>query len=99
RGCVEVTAEYCGGVGLPVVGGKVSFDNEDADSGLPVTPSPIAMVVGLAPGKRRPLRPSDRSAGEWVFLRGSTKPELGGSEYYESVFGISRGTVTKPDSV
>jgi len=99
RESVEGMAEYCRGVGLPVVGGKVSFYKEDADSGLPVKPSPIAMVVGLAPGKRRPLRPSYRSAGEWVFLLGSTKPELGGSEYYESVLGISAGTVPNPDPV
>ena len=36
-----------GRVGVPVVGGKVSFYNEDSTTGRAIKPSPLALVVGL----------------------------------------------------
>jgi phosphoribosylformylglycinamidine synthase len=94
---LEGMADYCRLVGLPVVGGKVSFYNEDEASGLPIKPSPVAMVVGLAPYATRTLRSFYREPGEAVFLIGSTRAELGGSEYCETILGISSGAVPLPD--
>ncbi len=96
---VEGMAEYCRRTSLPVVGGKVSFYNQDADSKRPIKPSPVAMVVGLAPPSTKRVSSSFVSEGETVFLVGKTAAELGGSEYFESVLRFSGGTVPEPDPV
>jgi phosphoribosylformylglycinamidine synthase len=90
-------SEYCRGAGLPVVGGKVSFYNEDEATGLPIKPAPVAMVVGLARTASSSIRSGYREAGESVFLIGSTHPEMGGSEYFETVLGVRRGVVPLAD--
>lgn len=94
---VEGMSSYCRGIGLPVVGGKVSFYNEDAETGRPIKPAPVAMVVGLAPRAERPVLSSYGSSGESIFLLGATRPELGGSEYYGAVLRIEGGTVPRAD--
>ncbi|MDV3277580.1 MAG: phosphoribosylformylglycinamidine synthase subunit PurL [Nitrososphaerales archaeon] len=93
---VEGMAEYCRRLSLPVVGGKVSFYNQDEASKRPIKPSPVAMVVGLAPPATRRVSSSFISGGDQVFLVGVTKPELGGSEYHESILRVSGGAVPKP---
>ncbi len=95
---VEGMSEYCRKVGLPVVGGKVSFYNEDEETGRPIKPAPVALVVGVAATASVNVRSVYRGVGQSVFLLGSTKPELGGSEYFESVLGLRGGTVPLPDA-
>jgi len=74
-------ADYCKAFGLPVVGGKVSFYNEDSATGRAIKPSPIALVVGLA-SKEKSLRTmAFRREGDSVVVVGRTKPELAGSEF------------------
>jgi phosphoribosylformylglycinamidine synthase len=91
-------AQYCRGLPLPVVGGKVSFYNEDASTKRAIKPSPIAMVVGLL--QDAGSRPSSafHRAGESVFVVGSTKAELGGSEYCETVLKAQGGRVPAPEA-
>jgi phosphoribosylformylglycinamidine synthase subunit PurL len=73
-------ADYCKAVGLPVVGGKVSFYNEDSATGRAIKPSPIALVVGLV-SKESDLRTmAFKRNGDRVLVVGETRPELGGSE-------------------
>jgi phosphoribosylformylglycinamidine synthase len=90
-------ADYCRGIGLPVVGGKVSFYNQDEATGAPIKPAPVAMVVGIAPTADSRVCSSFGGPGEWVFIVGSTKAELGGSEYYETILGRTGGAVPSPD--
>lgn len=92
-------AGYCRKVGLPVVGGKVSFYNEDSSTKVAIKPAPIAMVVGLIPETIGLVRSGFTAPGEWVFVLGNTKAELGGSEYYEGVLRRAGGSVPKPDPV
>ena len=94
---VEGMSEYCRRVGLPVVGGKVSFYNEDEETGRPIKPAPVALVVGVAPTASVGVRSFYRGGGQSVFLLGSTRPELGGSEYFETVLEFHGGTVPLPD--
>ncbi|QQG48035.1 MAG: phosphoribosylformylglycinamidine synthase subunit PurL [archaeon] len=97
RESVEGMADYCRRTSIPVVGGKVSFYNEDDATGIPIKPSPIAMVVGLAPPSTTKAQASFTRPEEAVFLVGETRPELGGSEYYETVLGFVGGRVPRPD--
>lgn len=89
-------SDYCKGTGLPVVGGKVSFYNEDAGTGRAIKPSPVAMVAGLVPRTSRPPR-SSFEPDEAVYLVGETKAELGGSEYFETILHSAAGEVPLAD--
>lgn len=91
-------AQYCKGLPLPVVGGKVSFYNEDASTKRAIKPSPIAMVVGLLRGADRRPSSAFHRVGEPVFVVGATKAELGGSEYCETVLNVRGGTVPGPEA-
>ncbi len=94
---VKGMAEYCRDLPLPVVGGKVSFYNEDTLTKVAIKPTPVAMVVGLIEGGRPDVSSAFGSGGESVFMVGTTASDLGGSEYYERVLGTTGGTVPCPD--
>jgi phosphoribosylformylglycinamidine (FGAM) synthase-like enzyme len=80
----------CVALGVPVVGGNVSFYNET--DGVPIHPTPTVAMVGLLPRVRRYVTPWFKSAGDVVVLLGRTREELGGSEYLKVVHGLVRGT-------
>jgi phosphoribosylformylglycinamidine synthase subunit PurL len=73
-------ADYCRAFGLPVVGGKVSFYNEDSATGRAIKPSPIALVVGLTPKEADIRTMAFKQAGDSVVVVGETRPEMAGSE-------------------
>jgi phosphoribosylformylglycinamidine synthase II len=98
RETVEGMAEYCAALPLPVVGGKVSFYNEDASTKKAIKPSPVAMVVGLMPSSVGRVQTGFGAESESVFVIGTTAPELGGSEYYEEVLKAQAGEVPLPDA-
>jgi phosphoribosylformylglycinamidine synthase subunit PurL len=74
-------ADYCKAFGLPVVGGKVSFYNEDSATGRAIKPSPIALVVGLIERQEGITTMGFKAEGDAVVVVGETRPELGGTEY------------------
>ncbi len=84
RQCLEGMREACQALGLPVVGGNVSFYNETLGRGIP--PTPVIGTVGLLEG-REPLGIGFRRPGDAVVLLGPLcDPEdpwqgLGGSLY------------------
>ena len=96
---VRGMADYCAGVGLPVVGGKVSFYNES--SRVAIKPSPVALVVGLVDGRDRrhpPVSMGFERDGESVFVVGETREEeLGGSEYHRLLDAPDSGSVPVAD--
>ncbi len=73
-------ADYCKAFGLPVVGGKVSFYNEDSATGRAIKPSPIALVVGLTPNQADIRTMAFKQTGDSVVVVGETRPEMAGSE-------------------
>ncbi len=91
---VNAIADYCKFMEVPVVGGKVSFYNETAKG--PIKPSPIIGTIGLVENKRF-LMQMALSENESIFVVGHTKPEMGGSEYYEYIHQITGGSVPKVD--
>jgi phosphoribosylformylglycinamidine synthase subunit PurL len=91
---VNAIAHYCTFMEIPVVGGKVSFYNETAKG--PIKPSPVIGTLGLVESGSF-LRQMALSADESIFIIGDTKPEMGGSEYYEYFHKITGGTVPQVD--
>jgi phosphoribosylformylglycinamidine synthase len=97
---IEGMAQYCTTLPLPIVGGKVSFYNEDASSKRAIKPSPVALVVGLlpSPSEKRISQAFAAAGDESVFVIGTTAAELGGSEYCERVLKQQGGEVPLADA-
>ena len=71
---------------IPCVGGKVSLYNETPQG--PIKPTPLIGVLGLI--DKKPLH-SKTERDDILIMVGTTKDELGGSEYYEYVHGFIGG--------
>ena len=86
--------EYCKFMDIPVVGGKVSLYNE-TQSG-PIKPSPVIGLLGIIDSKNKIKYPKYVS-NESIFIVGTTKNEMGGSEYFEYCLNVLGGKVPHVD--
>ncbi len=89
-------SDYSKATNIPCVGGKVSFYNESSHG--PIKPSPVIGVLGLIDDVSL-IKTSMIRDGDTLIIIGSTKDEMGGSEYYEYIHGIVGGNVPKVDPV
>ncbi|HYT78231.1 MAG TPA: phosphoribosylformylglycinamidine synthase subunit PurL [Actinomycetota bacterium] len=80
---VRGIGDACRALNTPVTGGNVSFYNESGDS--VVYPTPVVGVVGVLDDYRLLIRQGFASDGLVIYLLGRTLPELGGSEYAETI--------------
>ncbi len=87
-------SEYSRAMDIPCVGGKVSFYNE-ARRG-PIKPSPVIGVLGLIEDPSW-IKASAMNDDERILIIGSTKDEMGGSEYYEYIHNLTGGRVPRVD--
>ncbi|MCX7021254.1 MAG: phosphoribosylformylglycinamidine synthase subunit PurL [bacterium] len=78
------------GAPLPVVSGNVSFYNQSAQ-GKAVPPSPVIACVGVIADARNATGQCALGPGEELLFVGKRRPELGGSLYYETVYGDVAG--------
>jgi phosphoribosylformylglycinamidine synthase II len=78
------------GAPLPVVSGNVSFYNQSAQ-GRAVPPSPVIACVGVIADARNAAGQCALGPGEEIVFVGKRRPELGGSLYYETVYGDVAG--------
>ncbi len=81
--------EACLVLGVPVIGGNVSFYNET--SGRSVHPTPAIGMLGLIDDKKNITRQWFSAPGDKVVLIGSGEPVLGGTEYMKTIHGITAG--------
>ncbi len=89
-------SDYSKATNIPCVGGKVSFYNESSHG--PIKPSPVIGVLGLIDDASL-IKTSMIKEGDALIIIGSTKDEMGGSEYYEYIHCIVGGSVPKVDPV
>jgi phosphoribosylformylglycinamidine synthase len=80
-------SEFAKHLEIPCVGGKVSFYNETENG--PIKPTPLIGVLGLI--DKKPLYPQKVTKSDLLVIVGTTKDELGGSEYYEYIHEIIGG--------
>ena len=86
---IDGMAEACSALGLPVIGGNVSFYNESR--GADIDPTPIMGVLGLI-DELAAAPPAARVApGDHIVVLGETRAELGGSEWAAVVHGLGGG--------
>ena len=76
---------------IPIVSGNVSFYNE-CPSGS-VDPSPVVACVGTMKDADKAVTMELKAAGDKLFLIGPRYDELGGSEYYKTIFGATGANV------
>ena len=91
---VNAIVDYCNFMEIPVVGGKVSFYNETSKG--PIKPSPVMGTLGLIEDEKW-ITKQALGPGDHIFIIGETKPEMGGSEYYEYVHRVMGGQVPAVD--
>jgi phosphoribosylformylglycinamidine synthase len=92
---VKGMADFCKSLKIPVVGGNVSFYNEDEVTRTAIKPSPVIMIVGLIDGQEKIITLPFKKAGNHIWLIGETKAELGGSEYHSVIFDLEGGIPPK----
>jgi phosphoribosylformylglycinamidine synthase II len=89
RQTVAGLAAACRQLGIPVVGGNVSFYNTSPVG--PVLPTPVVTVVGWVPDVRRTCRAGFSRPGDVVVLIGDGRPTLAASAYLAAVWGCDAG--------
>jgi phosphoribosylformylglycinamidine synthase subunit PurL len=81
--------DACRAFDTPVTGGNVSFYNESGGSAI--WPTPVIGMLGLLEDYRLRVPAGFDRTGLSIHLLGETFPELGGSEFADSVLGIVTG--------
>ena len=87
-------ADACRELSTPVTGGNVSLYNETIDSqgnAQPIYPTPVIGMVGLVEDVTKVVGQGWTSVGDAIYLLGSDRASLGGSEYLASVVGEVTG--------
>jgi phosphoribosylformylglycinamidine synthase len=92
---VEGMSAACEALGLPVIGGNVSFYNESR--GENIHPTPVVGVLGLIDQLDAPPPPPALRDGQLVFVLGELEPALGGSEWAAVVHGLDGGMPPRAD--
>ncbi|HXB96417.1 MAG TPA: AIR synthase related protein, partial [bacterium] len=95
---VKGMAEAAQALGVPVISGNVSLYNQGPSGAI--DPTPVVAAVGLlepVKGELRPVGQWFQSEGDLVYLAGSTKEEVGGSEYLQVIHGLKQGLPPKLD--
>jgi phosphoribosylformylglycinamidine synthase len=92
---VKGMADFCKKLRIPVVGGNVSFYNEDEVTHTAIKATPIIMIVGLIEGRDKIITLPFKDIGNDIFLIGETFAELGGSEYHSVIYNLEGGVPPK----
>jgi phosphoribosylformylglycinamidine synthase len=95
RECVQGMAEACRVFQTPVTGGNVSLYNENPRGAI--YPTPVVGMIGVLDDVERHVRATFQTPGDAVLLLGTSRDELGGTEYLKVVFGLVAGDVPQVD--
>ena len=78
---VEGLVDGCKALGIPVTGGNVSFYNQTGET--PILPTPVVGVLGVIDdvARRTPIGFTPEMEGHQLYLLGTTREELSGSEW------------------
>ncbi|MBI2094769.1 MAG: phosphoribosylformylglycinamidine synthase subunit PurL [Candidatus Omnitrophica bacterium] len=92
--CVEGMRDACDAFGTPVSGGNVSLYNQSPKGAI--DPTPTIGMVGLIEG-REPVTSFFKEEGDVILLLGTTREELGGSEFLKTIFNVKAGLPPRLD--
>ncbi|PII84795.1 phosphoribosylformylglycinamidine synthase II [Leucobacter sp. OLJS4] len=80
---VEGLSDACLSLEVPVTGGNVSLYNQTGDT--PIHPTPVVGVLGIIDDVARRIPSGWQDQGEHLYLLGTTRDELDGSAWAETV--------------
>ena len=92
---VRGIADACRALEIPVVSGNVSFYNET--DGRAILPTPTVGMVGLLEDVAKRVRMPFRQDGDRVALLGTTRDELGASEFLRTIRARDEGPCPEVD--
>jgi phosphoribosylformylglycinamidine synthase len=87
---IEGLKDACEFLQIPIVSGNVSFYNET--NGLSIYPTPMLGMVGLIEEVDRSMTQWFKQEGDDIILLGSSRDDLGGSEYLKVVHSREQGS-------
>ncbi|MFV1986823.1 MAG: phosphoribosylformylglycinamidine synthase subunit PurL [Gemmatimonadota bacterium] len=95
REAVRGIGEACRALGTPVTGGNVSLYNETG--GAPVYPTPVIGMLGLIEHRDQRVPAFFQEVGDDVLVLGTTRDEIGASEYLAACHGLIAGAPPELD--
>jgi phosphoribosylformylglycinamidine synthase II len=96
---VEGMNDFCRKLKIPIVGGNVSFYNEDEVNNMAIKATPMIMVVGIIEGEKNIITMPFKCQGDDIILIGNTRKELGGSEYHSVIHDLEGGQPPRVDEM
>ncbi|MBU1678344.1 MAG: phosphoribosylformylglycinamidine synthase subunit PurL, partial [Bacteroidetes bacterium] len=92
---IEGMGDACRFFDTPVTGGNVSFYNESPINA--VYPTPVIGMIGLIEDIENITTSYFKNEGDYIFILGEDRDEIGGSEYLKIVHGLVKGDSPKMD--
>ncbi len=86
-GAIKGMKKSCEKFHTPVTGGNVSFYNQSSDEG-PVFPTPTIGMLGLMENPAHQMTLDFKQAGDMIYLIGTSRNDIGSSEYLYSYRGV-----------
>ncbi|MBR7104002.1 MAG: phosphoribosylformylglycinamidine synthase [Lentisphaeria bacterium] len=95
----QALADYTMAYLCPCISGKDSMKNDSTRGGrkISIPPSLLFSVIAKCPDIAHAVTLDAKNPGDIVYVIGDTKPELGGSEYY-NMLGFTGNNVPKVDA-
>ncbi|MBR2911931.1 MAG: phosphoribosylformylglycinamidine synthase [Lentisphaeria bacterium] len=95
----QALADYTMAYLCPCISGKDSMKNDSTRGGrkISIPPSLLFSVIAKCPDIAHAMTLDAKNAGDFVYVIGETKAELGGSEYY-NMLGFTGNNVPKVDA-
>lgn len=82
---IKGMGDACRRLETPVTGGNVSFHNETQVSAI--NPTPTIGMLGLIDDLNKVMSSEFKNEGDIIYLLGSDRQEIGGSQYLKTIFG------------
>ena len=91
--------DYCLAFGVPLISGKDSMKNDYqiGDTKISIPPTVLFSVIGKTDDIRKGVTMDAKRPGDLVYLLGTTRNELGASEYYDMLGHLGKN-VPKVDA-
>ena len=80
---IDGITEICTALGVPVIGGNVSFYNEA--NGSDIDPTPVVATIGYRPLPTHPVPDPRRASGSVILVTTGEAPSLSGSVFAEII--------------
>ena len=89
RSCIALY-DYATAYGIPFISGKDSMKNDYVigDERHSILPTLLITLVGKIDDIRKAVTPDFKNPGDYIYVLGKARDELGGSEYYKLFNGV-----------